>query len=763
VEQIVLSCRMSHRGLASSHPRRYLDRARALTQRAHAHGATLTGWSAATVSFAWDTASTEEVIQFVVSVQQDAGAATDEVAWACGIAQGEMEALSPPPAPGESSRPPPPRGDLAWGPALVAAIGLCRIARPGEVLLDESLEALRLGALLRRGGRSGNDAGRPIRGARLDTRMPWKADAAARIASLVDPPLLARGDLVEAMLGCPGAVSVIRARPGLGGSRALAAIAEKTAPSPHLTVGPSGLGVEPLGALRRAFAQARGRIAIPRQLEAAHALLLAGAGVTLAQATSLVQGVLGAGSDRPAALLIDDGAEVDALSLEVCARALGSGGRPFVLVVRLDATDTLHPALAALPLALDVELPPLDAATGEALAESCTAGALTHEAAERWARRGDYSPLGIVEAIACSLATGEIAWIGETAFARRRLAGKGKPRPASAWILRRADELSAQERAVLSGVATLGADASRETLGKILAAVGAKVDTDVVVPNLIAARWLRATEPASARGLELPSRTHRIAVRELIGESRLRAWHRAAAQTLADAGPLTRAEAAHHALDAGDGPWAARLATEAARAAADLHLDPSAAALTALAQDAASREVVEVSRSEPPPPSSLRRPVDSDPPTIARPPPSGDILTLDLDLPSSIEDPSVAGSPIDQGLLAERMRAISELSQGQIAHAVHMLRGAHAKLKEGGASQSSLCQASLVLGVALAQAGQNDEALLQGLDALARAREGGDLTGEHACITFLAKLFGGTSHEKGALQLRARAATAPPG
>src|ERR1700722_13795043 len=135
---------MSHRGLASSHPRRYLDRARALTQRAHAHGATLTGWSAATVSFAWDTASTEEVIQFVVSVQQDAGAATDDVAWACGIAQGEMEALSPPPAPGESSRPPPPRGDLAWGPALVAAIGLCRIARPGEVLLDESLEALRL-------------------------------------------------------------------------------------------------------------------------------------------------------------------------------------------------------------------------------------------------------------------------------------------------------------------------------------------------------------------------------------------------------------------------------------------------------------------------------------------------------------------------------------------------------------------------------------------------------------------------------------------
>ena len=120
--------------------------------------------------------------------------------------------------------------------------------------------------------------------------------------------------------------------------------------------------------------------------------------------------------------------------------------------------------------------------------------------------------------------------------------------------------------------------------------------------------------------------------------------------------------------------------------------------------------------------------------------------------------PSVAPPSSEHELLAERMRAIAELSHGQVAHAVLVLRQAHAKLADGAASQSALCQASLVLAVALAHAGQEEEAMLQGLDALARAREAKDKPGEQACVTFLAKIFEGTSQAPLAQKLRAKVA-----
>jgi hypothetical protein len=303
----------------------------------------------------------------------------------------------------------------------------------------------------------------------------------------------------------------------------------------------------------------------------------------------------------------------------------------------------------------------------------------------------------------------------------------------------------------------------------------------------VAARWVResggkdaargsqvdAAEGGSPtlRRLELWTRTHREAVRELIAEGRLPVWHRAAAQTLADTGPLGRAEAAYHAGDAGDGPWAARLALEAAAAAAESRLEGSALRLRAFAEacdpSLAGEEAsaADVSVREGP----FSRPVDSEPPTIMRqggeaPPSSGPATPPSAVASDEPVDEADAGAtrqrdsvPADVGVLEQRMRAIEELSKGQIAHAVHVLRAEHAKLEKAAASPSALCQASLVLGVALAHAGQNEEALLQGLDALARAREGEDTPGEHACVTFLARLFEGTSHEAYARGLRERA------
>jgi hypothetical protein len=150
----------------------------------------------------------------------------------------------------------------------------------------------------------------------------------------------------------------------------------------------------------------------------------------------------------------------------------------------------------------------------------------------------------------------------------------------------------------------------------------------------------------------------------------------------------------------------------------------------------------------------LSRPLDSEPATIMTAgAPSAPALS---DVPGA-DVPAASGPASEHEVLDQRMRAIAELSGGQIGHAVHVLRAAHARLQQAGASPSSLCQASLVLAVALAHWGHADEALLQGLDALARAREGDDRPGEHACVTFLAKLFEGTSHEAEAKKLRAKA------
>jgi hypothetical protein len=104
--------------------------------------------------------------------------------------------------------------------------------------------------------------------------------------------------------------------------------------------------------------------------------------------------------------------------------------------------------------------------------------------------------------------------------------------------------------------------------------------------------------------------------------------------------------------------------------------------------------------------------------------------------------------------LAERMRAMADLSHGQTARAVLVLRRASDELEAEGASPAQRCQAALALSLGLAHAGHADEALLHALHALARAREGSDALGEKACVSFLVKLLQGVSREREADRLR---------
>lgn len=95
---------------------------------------------------------------------------------------------------------------------------------------------------------------------------------------------------------------------------------------------------------------------------------------------------------------------------------------------------------------------------------------------------------------------------------------------------------------------------------------------------------------------------------------------------------------------------------------------------------------------------------------------------------------------VERSAFTERMRVLSLLGRGDIDDALRVLRRARADLDPKDHAQR--CQASLAIGVALSVAGRPQEALLEGMDALARARHAGDDRGANACLAFLAKLFG---------------------
>jgi hypothetical protein len=139
----------------------YLARARSLCVRSEVLGGQLIAWSATLLAMGWDLDAIEDVVVFVASLRDEATSA--DRAWASGLAEGEIEPLSPD---GE--------GILGWGPALLTAVSLAQLSKAGEVLVDGQVRALRAGRLTLVGARvSPSDAGH-VRGWRLDLEHPWK-------------------------------------------------------------------------------------------------------------------------------------------------------------------------------------------------------------------------------------------------------------------------------------------------------------------------------------------------------------------------------------------------------------------------------------------------------------------------------------------------------------------------------------------------------------------------------------------------------------
>ena len=96
----------------------------------------------------------------------------------------------------------------------------------------------------------------------------------------------------------------------------------------------------------------------------------------------------------------------------------------------------------------------------------------------------------------------------------------------------------------------------------------------------------------------------------------------------------------------------------------------------------------------------------------------------------------------EHGDLVERMTGLVALRRGATAEALRRLRDAAEAVKE----PAQQARARLAYGVALATAGRTESALLEALDALARARAASDAQGERACALFLARLSASAGH-----------------
>ncbi|MBN9163753.1 MAG: hypothetical protein J0I07_22490 [Myxococcales bacterium] len=566
--------------VAGGSGRSFVERARPLIARLVPLGAVHVGWAALEVTFAFE----DSKLDAVLAAAATPGPETlgEEPAWAVGIAQGDIRAVK------EDGSDLTRSGLLWWGPPIVEASSLARLARAGEILCADTVSALRAGELVTSGVRIARDGALRVRGARVDRRQPWRKTAANNVGRMVEPRFFHAH--LPVVMPQPGALVVVRADPGAGGTRVLREVAARAPRA--LVISPVGSGFEPLGALRRALGRSLGRELSPLLLELGAPLeaLLAGNVTSLDMAARLVTAVLWPKqSGTKSALVIDDAKAVDPATLEACVRAVRQS-TSIGLVARLDATSALPSVLALLPKAAEHELPLLPREGAEDVAASVTGGALDAVARRRWARLGGGSPLATVEAVTLAIARGDIMWSGAIASARSRAAGRGKVEPAAAWIRERASVESMPARTLLSLLAVIGGEAKVGFLSRVLERAGLRVDVTGTVAQLVRSRWLVVREPPSGggeRSVAFPSRTHQKALADTFVDGARKKLHIAIARVIEEEeGAFGRVEGAWHAAQAGEGARAAAALLDAARATAEARLEASCTQLIAFARRA---------------------------------------------------------------------------------------------------------------------------------------------------------------------------------
>lgn len=558
---------------------RFLERARSLIGRAEVMGAKLVAWSSRTISVAFDVTAIDSAIAVAVDALQG-----EQRTWACGLASGAVETATWVGG----------RAEVGTGPALHRAEELARIAPRGALVVALDLPSKFLEQLTPMRKHRGRVGGRSVVGLSVDPSQPWKADGAIHVERMVEPPMVGI-DRIASVLADRKGVTVILAEPGCGGSRFLKEVALAVMPCPSLHVVPVGAGLEPLGALRIAFA--RFVEEFPERLSlsdlAVVEQLLQGRGMAMDVAVTVLTHMFRVEvGEWPGALLIDDVGGVDDETLTVCARAFEKARLNLRLVVRTDSSGELPAPLEHLPRGDSFEIKPFGSRDAEAFAASVLRGALSDVAQVRWARRSHGVPLAVVHGIAAALEDGELVWKGQRAAPRTRTAGKGRAKSAAELVLRRMNALEEDPGAILRALAILGGIAPQSLVLQLLSKMHIEVAMEPAIKALRARGWIADGWPGASTADELLALASSTVQRTVVGAmspEMSRDWNLAACEAMeSSALSLQRADAFRYASRARAYPRQADLLDGLLESARHAQLGPSAERLAYFADSLAA-------------------------------------------------------------------------------------------------------------------------------------------------------------------------------
>lgn len=640
---------------------------RGAMDRAQVAGGRLVGVMADGAAFGFDDNAAEEAIDLAVMLVDHGGPTAHK--WRVGVGLGSLAAVSDEDA----------FERLSVGTAPARAAALSRVAAPGEVLVDSAMPEAEAGSLLSVGRRVANlgegEGGKRLRGLVLDVNEPWRRAGESSLDRIAEPRVIGRESSIAMIESVePGGLAIVRAPHGVGGTRFLVEIGARAARA--LLIEPTMCGVEPLGALRLAFARNKGTR--NRELPPAEAELLdrleLGRGLDVASASDLVCAWIGSGFgdslDERAWVLIDDASLVDRATLESIGHAASVPGAAFAVVVRLDPGDVVPSALGALVVEADVTLKPLQPHESVAVLEEACGGkaSVGPEVVRRWVRRGAGHPLAILESLRHGFSVGDLAvrngLAGATIVARSKVSGRGRVLSAHAWIARRLAVLEAdrsQDATIAAVVAVAGGGVSQRVVADAAIDLGVQA---AVVREAIERLVREAVLHWWAEWLAPSSRTLRDAVVDRLDDKTRRRIHAALAAALArESKGLDLAEGAHHAALAGDQLGAAALAIRAADRARRAGLDEWGASLESFARSQGGMtSPMPTTPSPPPQQPSLRAPdvvslapsdlEDDEPPLTIRTPAPAQEVPMPASLPSALARATLGVTTLTTGQIA---------------------------------------------------------------------------------------------------------------
>jgi hypothetical protein len=553
-----------------------LERRLVLRDRAEALGAAIAASTPRSVAFDFASDEADEAL--------DLGTFAAREGFSVGLAEGEV--VRDPRFPG---------GVTGLGEGIGLALSLARAARDGELLVWPSFRAALEGRLaVSARVRLVESASGPRR-ARV---LVVDRDAPARLALddvpalELEPPLLRRAAL-EALTPRRGALLLVRAARGLGGTRALDELARRHGPAVLLL--PSGAGLEPLGAVRAALSRVDLDIArseLPPTLREAAARISDGHGADAWTAGDVLTAVAEAvghassGGSRPGLLVLDEPCRLDRASCEALACAATTRGS-VALVARVAPGRALPSALLRVPLAGELSLLPLDEAESAELLASM-AGMPLSETLSTWlvAASGG-APLALRELLARALAEGNVVDDGgllverralpELAQARSRGArgargARGHRARLLATLTARLVPLDRSTRRALVALALLGGEARREHVDAVTGEPGglARCELELSTQGLLVRTGAgRVSLSSSSLGRALVRLSTRDETLDRIG------LHRGAARLHRARGPLALADASVHERAVGELSSAAGLVEAALGAAREVELSGS--------------------------------------------------------------------------------------------------------------------------------------------------------------------------------------------